>query len=120
MNRAALACFIQAHKGVGGHYLKVGAGVVCFHFLSWCGTPVGNAVCFVFDHPEEIGVANSPNVYTVINLENLLINEQGEFVYNRHDMSQMNNPYESKESLKSAFVGVFDEIMNCSNTVKFN
>lgn len=89
-------------------------------FLSWCGTPVGNAVCFVFEHPEEIGVANSPNVYTVITLENLLINEQGELVYNRHDMSQMSNHYESKESLKNAFVGVFDEIMNCSNNVKFN
>lgn len=90
------------------------------HFLSWCGTPVGNAVCFVFEHPEEIGVANSPNVYTVITLENLLINEQGELVYNRHDMSQMSNQYESKEALKNAFVGVFDEIMNCSNNVKFN
>lgn len=90
------------------------------HFLSWCGTPVGNAVCFVFEHPEEIGVDSFTNVYTVITLENLLINEQGELVYNRHDMSQMSNHYESKESLKNAFVGVFDEIMNCSNNVKFD
>ncbi len=101
-------------------YTAKGKEVHGVHFLSWCGTPVGNAVCFVFEHPEEIGVANSPNVYTVIALENLLINEQGELVYNRHDMSQMSNRYESNESLKNAYVGVFDEIMHCSNNVKFN
>lgn len=90
------------------------------HFFAWCGTPVGNTVCFVFEHPKEIGVDNSPNVYTVIMLSNLLINEKGELIYNMHEMTQMDSTYESKASLESAFVGVYDEIMYCSNNVTFN
>lgn len=90
------------------------------HFLSWCGTPVGNAVCFVFEHPEEIGKAGAPNVYTVITLENLLMDTNGNLVYSRHDMAERFNKYESQSALKEEFIGVFDDIMNCSDNTDFN
>lgn len=89
-------------------------------FLTWCGTPVGNAICFVFEHPEEIGKVGSPNVYTVITLENLLMDENGELVYNRHEMEERFNKYESKNVLQQEFVGVFDEIMICTDNTDFN
>lgn len=90
------------------------------HFLSWCGTPVGNAICLVFEHPRNYEEENSPNVYTVIKLENIVIKENGEMIDNRYEMTPMNNYYESKEELRSSFVGVFDDIMNCSDRTSFN
>lgn len=89
-------------------------------FLSWCGLPVGNAVCFVFEYPKEIDVVNSPKNYAVITLENLLVDEKGELVYNKHEMSQWYDTYDSQKSLIQSFVGVYDDIMNCSNNVDFD
>lgn len=80
----------------------------------------GNAIHFVFEHPEQIGVSNSPNVYTVISLSSLKMNEKGELIYNKHDMAQGYNTYKSKEALHKAFVDECDNKMSCSNNVKFN
>lgn len=77
--------------------------------------PVGNAICFVFQHPKEIGKTDSPNVYTIIALENLLINEKNELVYSKHTMEQMMTQYESREDLTNHFLENYSEFMNCSN-----
>ena len=91
------------------------------YFLQWCGTPVGNAVCFVFEHPERIDSSTyTKTVYTVIAIENLLIDESGNLIYNKHEMWEMSKKYESQNELAEAFVGVFDEIMNCANNVEFD
>ena len=91
------------------------------YFLQWCGTPVGNAVCFVFERPERIDSStDTKTVYTVIAIENLLIDESGNLIYNKHEMWEMSKKYASHNELAEAFVGVFDEIMNCANNVKFD
>ena len=93
-------------------------------FLRWCGTPVGNAVCFVFEYQADIWLADEERyvlkpAYLVIALENLLIDESGNLIYNKQDMWQMHDKYSSKEALEQTYVGVFDEIMVCSSNVSF-
>lgn len=91
------------------------------YFLQWCGTPVGNAVCFVFEHPESIGSStDTKTVYTVIAIENLLIDESGNLIYNKHEMWELSKKYESQDALSEAFVGVFDDIMKCANNLDFD
>ena len=90
------------------------------HFLQWCGLPVGNAICFVFERPKEIGYGTEvKQVYTVIALENLIINENGELDYSRYDMWEYRT-YDSKEDVKEALIGVFNEIMHCSDDLNWN
>lgn len=90
------------------------------HFLQWCGLPVGNAICLVFEHPKEIGThLESEKAYTVIALENLLIDENGDLVYKKQEMWEYNK-YNSKEDVQNAFVSVHDEIMQCIDNVTFN
>ena len=90
------------------------------HFLQWCGFPVGNAICFVFEHPSKFGVdAGSETAYTVIALENLMLDESESLSYKKHEMWQMLQTYESQNAVTEAFVGVFDEIMHCVNNVSF-
>ena len=69
----------------------------------------------MFQHPKEIGKTDSPNVYTIIALENLLINEKNELVYSKHTMEQMMTQYESREDLTNHFLENYSEFMNCSN-----
>ena len=91
------------------------------YFLQWCGFPVGNAVCFVFEYPSEFeSQSDSGTAYLVIALENLLIDENGSLVYSKHEMWQIDEIYTSQEALNKAFIGVFDEIMHCANNVEFN
>ena len=90
------------------------------YFLQWCGMPVGNAVCFVFEHPSDFyGQEATGTAYTVIALENLTLDENGNLVYEKHEMWQMSQTYDSSSAVTDAFVGVFDEIMNCANNVSF-
>lgn len=90
------------------------------HFLQWCGMPVGNAVCFVFEHPSDFYAQEAAGTaYTVIALENLTLDENGTLVYKKHEMWQMSQTYDSSSALTDAFVGVFDEIMNCTSNVNF-
>lgn len=78
-----------------------------------------NAIHFVFEHPEEIGVANSPNMYTIISLSDLQIDAKGDLVYYKHEMSQRYDKYKSKEELNKAFVDNCHDTMSCSNNTKF-
>lgn len=80
----------------------------------------GNTICFIFEHPQQIGAANSPNVYTVISLSNLLMDEKGELVYDKHYMVQGSNIYKSKEALNKTFVDECDDTMYCSSNVDFD
>ena len=92
------------------------------YFYYTKGAPInnsGNKIHFVFEYPEQIGVTNSPNVYIVISIANLVTNEKGELIYSKHDMVQGSETYKSKEELDEAFVNKYDN-MHCSNNVKFN
>ena len=59
-------------------------------FLGWCELPVGNAICFVFEHPEDGYESTSKLVYTVIALKNLLIDSNGDLKYSKYDMFEYN------------------------------
>ena len=90
------------------------------HFLQWCGFPVGNAICFVFEHPSDFSTQESSGTaYTVIALENLTLDENGSLVYKKHEMWQISQNYDSQSAVNDSFVGVFDEIMHCANNVNF-
>lgn len=112
--------YYKEAKYCGNYFYTTKGKPVGGHFLSWNYTPVGNAVCFVFEFPAYTGIANPSNVYTVISLKNLLINEKGELVYSRSDMEESFNIYQSQDALEKAYVGVYDDIMNCTNNVKFD
>lgn len=89
-------------------------------FLQWCGFPVGNAVCFVFEHPSDFNTQEgSRTAYTIISLENLMFDENGNLVYKKHEMWQMHQKYDSQDAVTEAFIGVFDDIMHCDNNVDF-
>ena len=90
------------------------------YFLQWCGHQVGNAVCFVFEHPTDLDKPESSGTtFTVIALENLMFDENGNLVYNKYEMWQMSQKYKSQDAVTEAFVGVFDDIMHCDNNVTF-
>ena len=81
-------------------------------FLEWCGLPVGNAICFVFEDGLDAGN------YTVVALENLVFDESGELIYQKHEMYKMFQTY-TQDNLIDSFVGVFDDIMDCTYDVNF-
>lgn len=90
------------------------------HFLQWCGFPVGNAVCFVFEHPKTGYDNETQTAYTVVALENLMIDDKRNLIYKKHEMWELSSQYESPAEVQAAFVGVFDDIMVCEENVVFN
>ncbi|RKM57370.1 hypothetical protein D6853_04985 [Butyrivibrio sp. X503] len=95
-------------------YVAKGEPAHGVHFLKWCGFPVDNAICMVFEHPKDSHDA-SDKAYTIIALENLIKDEDGNLTYNRFDMW----PYETCTSMaevKDLLIGSFDDIMNSSSS----
>ena len=62
---------------------------------------------------------DTKTVYTVIALENLLMDEEGKIIHN-YEMWEMSNDYESYEELTKAFVGVFDDFMYCVDNLQID
>lgn len=89
------------------------------HFLKWCGSPVGNAICFVFRHPRDIW-EDAPMVYTVYALENLQLDESGSLINNRHEMWKLSVEYASAEELRTEFVDRLGDIMHCLDCTTFD
>ena len=85
-------------------------------FLGWYRLPVVNAICFVFKHPEDGYESTFKLVYTVIALKNLLIDSNGNLKYNKYDMFEY-NVYENVVEIQNELLGVYDDIMNCSNNL---
>jgi len=89
------------------------------HFLKWCGTPVGNAVCFVFRHPRD-SENDAPTVYTVYALENLQLDENGSLINNRHEMWKYSDDYTSVEELRAEFSDRLSDVMRCLDCTNFD
>ena len=51
-------------------------------------------------------------------LENLVFDESGELIYQKHEMYKMFQTY-TQDNLIDSFVGVFDDIMDCTYDVNF-
>lgn len=90
------------------------------YFLQWCGLPVGNAVCFVFEHPKTGYDNETQTAYTVIALENLMVDDNGNLIYEKHEMWELSTQYDSLAAVQATFVGIFDDIMVCEENVVFN
>lgn len=80
--------------------------------------PVANAICFIFRHPDSDD-DDARTVYTVVVLENILVDESGAIINRKHEMWKLHNTFTSDTEVKAAFVGVYDEIMHCTDCTTF-
>lgn len=93
------------------------------HFLRWSGLPVYNTVCFVFSHPEYIDGstgAAADTVYSIVAVENLLIDEEGKCSYGADDLWVMMSSYSSTDEVISTIMKEdCIELLNFENNLNF-
>ncbi len=90
-------------------------------FFGWCGMPVGNAICLVFEHPvEKLGLTDYDTEYTVIVYRNILIDCDGKLIYDGSEMMELRNGFFTYEDLYGEFIGTYDDIMYCTYNVNID
>ena len=89
------------------------------HFFKWCGFPVGNTLCLVFEHPRDYyNPEEIENVYTVIVYRNLLIADDGTVSYGTEDIWS-HGSFDTKDDVRKGLLGVFDDIMISTDNLLF-
>ena len=88
-------------------------------FLNWSGYATGNAVCMVFERPKEYyDVSKLKNAYTVIVIKNILIDVDGKIKYSADNIWEYET-FDSKEEVREALLGVYDDVLTSTDNLLF-